>query len=119
MRFQTGTSKMLDSKMDLNAHTVEAVKSQIATSQNSNCCSGQEGIAGSRKMIGEITNCDFTDHLRYALFPDHFRLAMILYTIAQIQIDQCLVLDANVSECRISSTNPGSLGKSGDDPQSF
>ena len=55
----------------------------------------------------------------YALFPDHFRLAMILYTIAQIQIDQCLVLDANVSECRISSTNPGSLGKSGDDPQSF
>ena len=51
-------------------------------------------------MIGEITNCDFTDHLRYALFSDHFRLAMVLYTIAQIQIDQCLILDANVSECK-------------------
>lgn len=48
----------------------------------------------NREMIGEITNCDFTDHLRYALCPDHFRLAMILYTIAQIQIDQCLIWDA-------------------------
>lgn len=48
MRFQTGTSKMLDSKIDLNAHTVEAVKSQIVTSQNSNFYSGQEG--GRRKQ---------------------------------------------------------------------
>lgn len=41
MRFQTGTSKMLDSKIDLNVHTVESVKSQIVTSQNSNFYSGQ------------------------------------------------------------------------------
>ena len=51
----------------------------------------------NRKMIGEITNCDFIDHLRYALFPNHFWLAMILYTIAQIQIDQCLIWDADGS----------------------
>lgn len=49
MRFQTGTSKMFDSKIDLNAHTVEAVKSQIATSLDSNFCLGQEGIAGNRR----------------------------------------------------------------------
>lgn len=51
----------------------------------------------NRKTIGEITNCDFTDRLRYALIPDHFWLAMILYTIAQIQIDQCLIWDADGS----------------------
>ena len=34
---------MFDSKIDLKAHTVEVVKSQIATSQNSNFHSGQEG----------------------------------------------------------------------------
>ena len=51
----------------------------------------------NRKTIGEVTNCDFTDHLRYALFPDHFRLAMIPYTIAQIQINQCLIWDADGS----------------------
>lgn len=49
MRFQTGTSKMLDSKIDLKAHTVEVVKSQIATLVDSNFCSGQEGIAGNRR----------------------------------------------------------------------
>lgn len=43
MRFQTGTSKMLDSKIDLKAHTVEVVKSQIATLLDSNFYSGQEG----------------------------------------------------------------------------
>lgn len=43
LRFQTGTSKMLDSKIELNVHTVEAVKSQIATSLDSNFYSGQEG----------------------------------------------------------------------------
>ena len=48
MRFQSGTSKMLDSKIDLNAHTVEVVKSQIATLLNSNFYSGQEG--GRRKQ---------------------------------------------------------------------
>ena len=48
MRFQTGTSKMFDSKIDLNVHTVESVKSQIVTSQNSNFYSGQEG--GRRKQ---------------------------------------------------------------------
>lgn len=49
MRFQTGTSKMLDSKIDLKAHTVEVVKSQIETLLDSNFCSGQEGIAGNRR----------------------------------------------------------------------
>ena len=48
LRFQTGTSKMFDSKIDLKAHRVEAVKSQIATSQNSIFHSDQEG--GRRKQ---------------------------------------------------------------------
>ena len=56
-------------------------------------------------MIGEITNCDFTDHLRYALFSDHFRLAMVLYTIAQIQIDQCLIWDADGSRLILEISN--------------
>ena len=39
---------MLDSKIDLNAHTVEAVKSQNATSLDTNFHSDQEG--GRRKQ---------------------------------------------------------------------
>lgn len=39
---------MFDSKIDLKAHIVEAVKSQIATSQNSIFHSDQEG--GRRKQ---------------------------------------------------------------------
>ena len=63
MRFQSGTSKMLDSKIDLNAHTVEAVKSRFATSLNSNFYSGQEGIEQEITMVGKykvITLCGST-----------------------------------------------------------
>ena len=64
LRFQTGTSKMFDSKIDLKVHIVEVVKSQIATSLNSNFHSEQEGHRKQEvTMVGKykvITLCGST-----------------------------------------------------------
>lgn len=55
---------MLDSKIDLKVHTVETVKSKIATSQDSNFYSGQESHRKQEvTMVGKykvVTLCGST-----------------------------------------------------------